>query len=113
MVHGAEHLVVGAVDFVPMRGFRAATIGRIRFCNHDCGTRFPRQNSVSAANWGSGKPIRVIEETARNDPDSYTLDRAPSLMPCAGFSLPSDWNSMSGNCSTARRSDCSQLEWIK
>jgi hypothetical protein len=50
MVHGAEHLVVSAVEFVPVKGFRTATIGRIRFCNHDYGAVFLGQNSVSAAN---------------------------------------------------------------
>src|ERR1700674_1790860 len=44
---------------------------------------------------------------------SYPADRATSLTLSAGVSLPECWNSMSGNCSTARRRDCSQLEWIR
>src|SRR6202022_3683503 len=44
---------------------------------------------------------------------SYPVDRATSLTLSAGDSLPECWNSMSGNCSTARRRDCSQLEWMR
>ena len=36
MIDGAEHLVVSAIEFVPVEGFRTAAIGRIRLYNHDC-----------------------------------------------------------------------------
>src|ERR1035437_8669950 len=113
MVHGAEHLVVSAIEFVPVEGFRTATIGRIRFYNHDCGAVFlariasrPRLENRENRFASLKKPLGALSR-------AYPLDCATSLMLCAGLSLPEDWNSMSGNCSTARRRDCAQVEWSK
>ena len=47
MLHGAEHLVVCAIEFVPAEGFCTAAIRRIRLYDHDCRFLFPRQNSAS------------------------------------------------------------------
>jgi len=35
MVYGREHFIVGAVEFVAVKGFRAALIGGIRLYDHD------------------------------------------------------------------------------
>jgi hypothetical protein len=35
MVHGAEHLVVSAIELVSAEGVPTATIGHVRFCDHD------------------------------------------------------------------------------
>src|ERR1700730_12279401 len=110
MVHGAEHLVVGAIEVVPVEGFRTATIGRIRVCNHDCGAVFPARIAHRRRIGDRENRFASLKKRLGAVPRAYTLERATSLMPCSGFSLPEDWNSMSGNCSTARRRDCSQLE---
>jgi hypothetical protein len=39
MIHGAKHLVVSAIEFVPAEAFCAAAIRRIGFNNHDCSVR--------------------------------------------------------------------------
>jgi hypothetical protein len=35
-VHGHEHLVISAIQLVPVEGNCTAMIGCIRFYNHDC-----------------------------------------------------------------------------
>jgi hypothetical protein len=35
VVRGEKHLIVSAIEFVPVKGCRAALIGRIRLYNHD------------------------------------------------------------------------------
>src|ERR1700721_1110705 len=60
-----------------------------------------------------GKRFASLKKQRGSVARSYPLERATSLTLSAGFSLPEGWNSISGNCSTARRRDCSQLEWIR
>jgi hypothetical protein len=62
MIHGAEHLVVSAIEFVPAEGFCTAAIRRIRLYNHGCSV--PRQNSSSDGKSMTVKPMRVIEKPA-------------------------------------------------
>jgi hypothetical protein len=47
MIHGPEHLVVSAIEFVPVESFCTAAIRRIHVCNHDGRAGFPSQNSAS------------------------------------------------------------------
>src|ERR1700746_3258558 len=47
MVYGAEHLVISAVQLIPVKGFGTAAIGCIRFCNHS-DPADPRQHSSLA-----------------------------------------------------------------
>jgi hypothetical protein len=54
MIHGTEHLVVSAIEFVPVEGFCTAAIRGIRFYNHDC-RLFLRQNSASDGELMIGK----------------------------------------------------------
>jgi hypothetical protein len=50
MIHGTEHLVESAIEFVPAEGFRTAAIGRIRLYNHDCLARSPARIVHQTAN---------------------------------------------------------------
>src|ERR1019366_5179361 len=50
MLHGAEHLVVSAIEFVLAEGSCTAAIGRIRVYNHDCRAGFPARIAHQTAN---------------------------------------------------------------
>ena len=100
LVHRAKHLVVSAIEFVPVECFRTATIGRICFCNHDCGTVFlariayrrrigDRENRFASLK----KRLGAILIRRRREP--IPADCATSLMLRAGFSRPDGWNLIS------------------
>jgi len=110
MVHGAVHLIVSAIEFVAVEGFRTATIGRIHLYNHNCGFGRPLEYRTKRGIDDQEKRSASLKKQRGPFERPYPLDRATSLVLSAEFSLPEDWNSMSGNCSTARRRDCSQLE---
>src|SRR5580704_14751611 len=112
MVEGAEHLVVSAVEKVVAKAFCPAGTRRTGFYNH--GWRpIPARIAHHMAVRDREKRCASLKKPRRPRRDkSYPRDRATSMR-CAGFSLPEGWNSMSGNCSTALRRDCSQLEWMR